>query len=325
MNLRKKFDQIFQSKSTILVFVLLFITSSVLFADRNFLSFTSITNLLRKSCSDGGLLALGMAFVIIVGEIDLSVGSVLALGGVVMAAVGSEHPYWGISLGLLSGVLCGFVSGFMVAKMKLSSWVSTLAMMLGVRAVVMLVTDQKPISVSNPALSAIAGTKIMGVNILIYIFFILTLLCMFIAKQTRFGMGLYAVGGNDEAARMMGLKVDRVKIAAFTICGAFAALAGMLLASRLYTAQPTAGDAWETTAIAMCALGGVKLTGGEGKFSGAFFGVLVVSLINTIFNYIGSLNSWWQNIVMGVLILVSVGLQSEVLHEMLHLKKRKVV
>ena len=127
-------------------------------------------------------------------------------------------------------------------------------------------------------------------------------------------MALYAVGGNEEASRMMGLKVDTVKIAAFTICGLFASLSGMLLASKLYTAQPTAGDAWETTAIAMCALGGVKLSGGEGRFSGTFFGILIISIINTIFNYAGNLNSWWQNIVMGGLILVSIGLQSDIFH-----------
>ena len=127
-------------------------------------------------------------------------------------------------------------------------------------------------------------------------------------------MGIYAVGGNEEAAKMMGLRVDRVKIAAYTLCGLFAALAGILLAARLYTAQPTAGDTWETTAIAMCALGGVKLSGGEGKFSGTFFGILIISIINTIFNYAGSLNSWWQNIVMGVLVLISIGVQSEVFH-----------
>lgn len=323
MNAKRKFDQLFQSKSTVLVFVLLFVASSILFRDRNFLSSTSILNLLRKCCSDGGLLALGMAFVIMVGGIDLSVGSVMALSGVVMAMVGAEHPILGIILGLLCGVVCGTVSGLMVAKMGLSAWVATLAMMLGVRASVLLMTHQKPISISNPVLVALGGTKIFGINILIYIFFILTLICMFVGKQTRFGMSLYAVGGNGEAARMMGLKTDRIKIAAFAICGTFAALAGMLLASRLYTAQPTAGDAWETTAIAMCALGGIKLTGGEGRFSGAFFGILIVSLINTIFNYIGSLNSWWQNIVMGILILISIGLQSDVLHEMLHLNRKK--
>ena len=263
-----------------------------------------------------------MAFVIIIGQIDLSVGSVMALGGVVMGMVGANHPILGILLGLACGVACGMISGLMVAKMRLSSWVATLAMMLGIRALVMLMTNQKPVSISNPVLSALGGAKIFGINILIIIFFVLTFVCMFVGKHTRFGMALYAVGGNEEAARMMGLKVDKIKIAAYTICGTFAALAGMLLASRLYTAQPTAGTSWETTAIAMCALGGIKLTGGEGRFSGAFFGILIVSLINTIFNYIGSLNSWWQNIVMGILILISIGLQSDVLREMLPFKKK---
>lgn len=322
MNAKKKTNQLFQSKSTVLVFVLLFIASSILFRDRNFLSSTSVLNLLRKCCSDGGLLALGMAFVIIIGQIDLSVGSVMALGGVVMGMVGANHPILGILLGLACGVACGMISGLMVAKMRLSSWVATLAMMLGIRALVMLMTNQKPVSISNPVLSALGGAKIFGINILIIIFFVLTFVCMFVGKHTRFGMALYAVGGNEEAARMMGLKVDKIKIAAYTICGTFAALAGMLLASRLYTAQPTAGTSWETTAIAMCALGGIKLTGGEGRFSGAFFGILIVSLINTIFNYIGSLNSWWQNIVMGILILISIGLQSDVLREMLPFKKK---
>ena len=258
MNAKKKTNQLFQSKSTVLVFVLLFIASSILFRDRNFLSSTSVLNLLRKCCSDGGLLALGMAFVIIIGQIDLSVGSVMALGGVVMGMVGANHPILGILLGLACGVACGMISGLMVAKMRLSSWVATLAMMLGIRALVMLMTNQKPVSISNPVLSALGGAKIFGINILIIIFFVLTFVCMFVGKHTRFGMVLYAVGGNEEAARMMGLKVDKIKIAAYTICGTFAALAGMLLASRLYTAQPTAGTSWETTAIAMCALGGIS-------------------------------------------------------------------
>ena len=126
-------------------------------------------------------------------------------------------------------------------------------------------------------------------------------------------MGIYAVGGNEEAAKMMGLKVDKIKILCYVMCGFFAALAGMLLANRLYTAQPTAGDTWETTAIAMCALGGIKLSGGEGKFSGTFFGILVIATINTIFNFAGNLNSWWQNIIMGILVLISIGVQSDVL------------
>ncbi|MEZ3485233.1 MAG: ABC transporter permease [Lachnospiraceae bacterium] len=310
----KKVYNWFGSKSSIAAFLLLFIFASIAFADRSFLSAGSIENMVRKAASDGGFLALGMTFVILVGEIDLSVGSTLALGGVLMGMFGAGNPVLGIALGLLAGLFCGFVNGLMVAKMRISSWVATLAMMLGLRGVVLLITNKRPVPVNNPALTAIGGGKILGLNVLIFLLAACTLICMYISRNTRLGMGIYAVGGNEEAAKMMGLRVDRVKIAAYTLCGLFAALAGILLAARLYTAQPTAGDTWETTAIAMCALGGVKLSGGEGKFSGTFFGILIISIINTIFNYAGSLNSWWQNIVMGVLVLISIGVQSEVFH-----------
>lgn len=314
MNKVKKAYNWFGSKSSIAAFLLLFIFASIAFADRSFLSGSSIENMVRKAASDGGFLALGMTFVILVGEIDLSVGSTLALGGVLMGMFGADNPLLGIVLGLAAGLFCGFVNGLMVAKMRISSWVATLAMMLGLRGVVLLITNKRPIPVNNPALTAIGGGRILGLNVLIFLLAACTLICMYISRNTRLGMGIYAVGGNEEAAKMMGLRVDRVKIAAYTLCGLFAALAGILLAARLYTAQPTAGDTWETTAIAMCALGGVKLSGGEGKFSGTFFGILIISIINTIFNYAGSLNSWWQNIVMGVLVLISIGVQSEVFH-----------
>lgn len=313
MNKAKRIYNGFSSKSSIAAFLLLFIFSSIVFSSRNFASFDSIANLFRKAASDGGFLAIGMTFVILIAQIDLSVGAVMALGGVVMGMVGGTNPILGIILGLLVGIICGFLNGFMVAKMRISSWVATLAMMLGVRGIVLLMTNKKPVSISNSILIALGNTKILGINILVYFLIIGTLICMHIARNTKFGMGLYAVGGNEEAARMMGLKVDNIKILSYVLCGLFAAIGGMLLANRLYTAQPTAGDTWETTAIAMCALGGIKLSGGEGKFSGTFFGILIIATINTIFNYAGSLNSWWQNIIMGLLVLISIGVQSDVL------------
>lgn len=312
MNMKKTFHQIIRSKSSIAVFLILFILSGVLYADRNFFSFLSIQNLVKKAASDGGFLALGMTFVILIGHIDLSVGSVLALSGVVMAAFGNENPILGVVLALAAGLACGLANGFMVAKMRISSWIATLSMMLAVRGSVLLITRKKPIPLSNSALTYLGGGKIAGIPVLIYALAILTLVCMFVSRNTKFGMALYAVGGNEEASKMMGLKVDRVKISAFALCSLFASIAGIFLTSKLYTAQPTAGDAWETTAIAMCALGGVKLSGGEGRFSGTFFGILIIATINTIFNYAGNLNSWWQNIVMGALILISIGFQSDV-------------
>lgn len=313
MNKVKNIYNWFSSKSSIAAFLILFIFSGIVFSNRSFASFDSVANLFRKAASDGGFLALGMTFVILIAQIDLSVGAVLALGGVIMAMYGADNPVLGIILGLLAGVFCGLLNGLMVAKMRISSWVATLATMLGVRGIVLLITNKKPVSVSNDVLIALGNTKVFGINILVYFLIIATLICMHLAHNTKFGMGIYAVGGNEEAAKMMGLKVDKIKILCYVMCGLFAAMAGMLLADRLYTAQPTAGDTWETTAIAMCALGGIKLSGGEGKFSGTFFGILVIATINTIFNYAGNLNSWWQNIIMGLLVLISIGVQSEVI------------
>ena len=212
MNIKKKTDQLIQSKSTIAVFFILFILSGILFADRNFLSFASVQNLVKKGASDGGFLALGMTFVIL---------SVLALGGVLMAMFGNDNMLLGIGLGLLAGAACGFLNGFMVAKMKISSWIATLAMMLAVRGMIMLMTSKKPIPITNPAISLLGDSRPFGIHILIIVLAVLTLACMFVSRRTKLGMALYAVGGNEEASRMMGLKVDTVKIAAFTICGLF--------------------------------------------------------------------------------------------------------
>ena len=154
-----------------------------------------------------------------------------------------------------------------------------------------------------------------SISILVFILFLMTFLCMYVARNTKFGMGIYAVGGNCEAARMMGVDVDRIKIKAFVCCGVIAAFSGVLLASSSGSATLSAGNVYETYAIAMCAIGGVKLSGGEGKFSGTFFGILIYFIINTIFTYLPTgISVHWQSIIMGLLVLISVGVQSEVLH-----------
>lgn len=313
MNKVKKVYSWFYSKSTIAALLLLLVFCSFAFSGRNFFSFPSFMNIGKKAASDGGFLALGMTFVILIAQIDLSVGAVLAFAGVAATMGCAVNPVFGILAGLASGVLCGILTGFMVAKMRISSWIASLAMMLAVRGAVLLITHQKPVSVSSAFMKALSNTTVFKVPILFIELIVLALVCMYISRHTRFGMALYAVGGNEEAAKMMGLRVDRIKIAAFAMSGLFAAVAGILLAGKLYTAQPNAGNTWETTAIAMCALGGVKLSGGQGKFSGTFFGVLVLSVINTLFNYAGNISSWWQNVIMGILVLVSIGLQSDMI------------
>ncbi len=298
-------------KGIVIIFIVLFIFSSIVFADKNFLSLLSINNLLKKACTDGGILALGMTFVMLIGYIDLSVGSTLAFAGIMAAMVSVVNPVLAVIVGIGIGLGCGVMNGLIVAKMKIPPFVATLATMLLIRGIVYLITNKQGITVNDDFFNEIANYSIGGLSLSIFILAGLLILCIHIAKNTRFGLSLYAVGGNEEAAKMMGVKVDRVKVGAYAMCGLFAGIGGIMLTSRLGAAQAVAGDTWETTAIASAALGGIKLSGGEGEFLGTFFGILVVSIINTIFNYIGNVNIWWQNIIMGLILLGSVVAQSD--------------
>ncbi len=321
----------FYSKSTILALLLLVVVASIVFSDKNFLSTANVFNILLKAAKNGGFLALGMTFVILCGEIDLSAGAVFALSGVVMGLVGQVNPILGIVAGLLVGVVSGYLIGFMVTKMRISSWIASLAMLFALRGVILIIA-KKSVLVSGSILT-FAKAKILpgvfpslksGISILIVILFVVTFICMYISRHTKFGMGLYAVGGNGEAARMMGIDVDRIKLKAFICSGLIAAFSGVLLASSSGSATLSAGNNYETYAIAMCAIGGVKLSGGEGKFSGTFFGMLIYFIINTIFTYLPtSISVHWQSIIMGVLVLISVGVQTEVIKS--HKIRKKAV
>ncbi len=331
MTTAKKIYNSFYSKSTILAFLLLVIVTSIVFADKDFLTGANVSNILLKAAKNGGFLALGMTFVILCGEIDLSVGGVFALSGVVMGLTGQIHPLLGIFCGLLTGVVSGYLIGFMVTKMRISSWIASLAMLFALRGLILIIA-KKSVAITGDILT-FAGAKFLpgvipgmkgGISILIPLLFLVTFFCMYISRHTRFGMGMYAVGGNGEAARMMGIDVGRIKRKAFVCSGFIAALSGVLLASSSGSATLSAGNVYETYAIAMCAIGGVKLTVGEGKFSGTFFGILIYFIINTIFTYLPTgISVHWQSVIMGVLVLVSVGIQSQVFSD-IRFKRKKV-
>lgn len=329
MNKLKKYYDSIYCKSNILAFLVLMIVASVAFADQNFLSSNNIVNILTKAAKDGGMLAFGMTFVILLGQIDLSAGAVYAFSGVVMGVVGQINPILGIIAGLMTGVVTGYMLGFMVTKLRIHSWIASLAMMFAVRGLISIVAHAS-VPIENEVmrfgsikfLKGFLGVK-AGISVLIPVFIILTLICVYVGRNTKFGMGLYAVGGNKEAARMMGIDVDKITIKAFVFSGAIASLSGVLLASSSGSATLSAGNVYETYAIAMCAIGGIKLSGGEGRFAGTFFGVLIYFVINTIFTYLNGISVNWQSVIMGALVLISVGLQSEVFSGMkLKLKKK---
>ena len=318
MNKLKKYYDSIQCKSNILTFLVLMIVASIAFADKNFLSSNNIVNILLKAAKDGGMLAFGMTFVILLGEIDLSAGAVYAFAGVVMGVVGQINPILGIVAGILTGVVTGWLLGYMVTKLRIHSWIASLAMMFAVRGLISIVAhasvpieDELMRFASIKFLKGFLGVK-AGISVLIPIFLALMLVCVYVGGSTRFGMGLYAVGGNKEAARMMGIDVDKITMKAFICSGVIASLSGVLLASSSGSATLSAGNVYETYAIAMCAIGGIKLSGGEGRFAGTFFGVLIYYVINTIFTYLNGISVNWQSVIMGALVLISVGLQSEV-------------
>jgi ribose/xylose/arabinose/galactoside ABC-type transport system permease subunit len=245
----------------------------------------------------------------------------MALAGVLSAMACKINPILGIVVGLLAGIACGLMNGVIVTKMSIPPFVATLATMLGLRGIIYIITAKKSVSVAKGFFTTIGNGSIGNVSFSIILFFLLVLLCMHIGRNTRFGMSLYAVGGNEEAARMMGLNVDKIKISAYVMCGLFSGIGGVLLTSRLSAAQAVAGENWETTVIACAALGGIKLSGGEGRFLGTFFGVLIVSIIKTIFNYAGNINTWWQNIIMGLLLMVAITAQSDIFKNLLPKKR----
>lgn len=301
---------LFKKHSALIIFILLFIFAAVNYDV--FLSRKFITNLLLQNTMIG-FLAFGMTFVILTGGIDLSVGSMLAICGVVAARISGENILLVIGVTIALGALIGAVNGFMVVKLKIVPFIATLAMMIGLRGYIHLTTGSK--SVPTPdrteAFKLLAkGEIIPGVPNAILWFLLLLAAGVFILKYTKLGRHIYAVGGNVEAARMMGISVNRVKWTAYIFSGILAAVSGLVMTSRLGSGQYTAGNGWEMYAIASTVIGGTLITGGKGKLGGTFFGVLILGIIRQIFNLQGNLNTWWQNIATGVILLVVVIIQS---------------
>lgn len=328
MNKIKKWYDSIGCKSNIMAFLVLMVVASIAFADKGFLSANNMVNILTKAAKNGGMLAFGMTFVILLGQIDLSMGAVYAFSGVVMALVGQINPWLGLFAGIMVGVITGSMLGYMVTKMRIHSWIASLAMMFAVRGMISIVAHASvPVDheilrfASLKFLKGFLGVK-AGISILVPILFALTFLCMYIGRCTKFGMGLYAVGGNKEAARMMGIDVDKITMRAYLFSGVIASLSGVLLASSSGSATLSAGNVYETYAIAMCAIGGIKLSGGQGTFGGTFFGVMIYFVINTIFTYLNGVSVNWQSVIMGALVLVSVSMQSEVFQN-LKIKAKK--
>jgi ribose/xylose/arabinose/galactoside ABC-type transport system permease subunit len=284
----------------------------------SFLTTQNIVNLLRQN-SMLGIVAIGMTFVILTKGIDLSVGSLLALGGIVSAFLSPLGLFWAILVPIMVTTCLGLVNGVIISKLRMEPFIVTLAMMIGVRGFVYAFSDQKSMIV-DPAITEIykffGRGSLLWIPVPIWIFITLILVTSYILKNTSFGRSVYAVGGNEEASKLMGLKINRIKILVYGLSGAFSGLAGIILASRLGgVAQPVAGDMWELDAIAAVVIGGTLLTGGKGNVFGTFIGVMLLGVVLNVINMEGTINSWWQPVIRGVFLIVIVLLQSQLLNK----------
>ncbi|UQA56156.1 ABC transporter permease [Polyangium aurulentum] len=271
----------------------------------------NLLNVLRQN-SMLGLIALGMTFVILTGGIDLSVGSLLAIAGVVAA----KYAHHGILVALLAGVgaaaLLGFVNGVVIAKARIQPFITTLAMMIAARGLALVATGEESVRVDRLSEGFTwLGRGFLGpLPVPVVILALGFALGWLVLNHTRFGRHVYAVGDNEEAARLMGLEVPSVTIGVYTVSGALAGLAGVLLASRLGAGQPVAGTGWELDAIAAVVVGGTLLTGGQGGAGSTLVGVLLLGVLFNLFNLEGTISPWWQWVLRGLFLLVVVVVQS---------------
>jgi ribose transport system permease protein len=289
---------------------LIFLFSFAAFRYEYFFTPLNLINILRQ-VSMLGLVAIGMTFVILIGGIDLSVGSILAVAGVLAANLSGVSLTLCLTIPLLAGIFLGFINGLVITKLRIIPFIATLAMMIGARGIAHISTGEISIRIKqlSSGFLVLGRSYIFGIPLPTIIFVATVILASVIAKYTKFGRALYAVGGNEEAAAMMGLNINRVKILAYTISGGLAAFAGIILTSRLGAGQPVAGQGWELDAIAATVIGGTLLTGGKGKFSGTLLGVLIIGIITNILNMDKNLNTWWEHVVKGMILLVAIILQ----------------
>lgn len=281
----------------------------------NFLSTRNILNVLRQT-SINGILAIGMTFVILTRGIDLSVGSVVALGGIVAASfattsstgmvAGAPHPALvAIAVGLLVGMACGGVSGLIVSRFHVPAFVATLGMLSAARGLTLIYSGGRPIPALTEEFRWIGTGSVLGIPVPIFLLLGTFAVAHFVLTQTRFGRHIYAVGGNPHAAKVSGLPVRSIRFSVYVIAGALAGLGGMILAARTGSALPQAGIAYELDAIAAVVIGGTSLAGGVGRVTGTLIGALLIGVMNNGLDLMG-VESYYQQVIKGLLIVAAV-------------------
>lgn len=291
------------------VIALIILMAVITIINSNFLTANNLLNLLLQVTSNA-LIAFGMTFVILTGGIDLSVGSILALSSALTAGLlGSGMPVTlAILISLILGCILGMMNGLLISYGKLAPFIVTLATMTIFRGATLVYTNGNPITkgLSDTFLFQFLGQGyIVEIPFPVIIMFIVFIVLYVLLHKTAFGKSVYAIGGNEKAAYISGVKLNKVKIIIYSISGIMASISGLIITSRLSSAQPTAGASYEMDAIAAVVLGGTSLSGGKGRILGTLIGALIIGVLNNGLNIIG-VSAFWQQVVKGVVILIAV-------------------
>lgn len=293
------------------VFILLILIIIMSFSNENFFSLSNFINIIKQS-SVLGIIAMGMTLVILTSGIDLSVGSMMALSGCVMATSATQwnlHPVLAVLLGLVVGTVMGIVNGAIITKGKIQAFIATLGMMTAAEGIALLNTDGLPISRIPESMLVVGSGSINKIPYSVFVFIAIAILAWVILNKTTLGRNIVAIGGNTEAARTSGIRVDRTAIIVYGLTGLFCAIAAFVLIGRLNSANALMGAGTELLAITAVALGGTSLAGGVGSISGTIIGVVTIGVLNNGLDLM-NITVFWQKIILGIMIVAVILLDS---------------
>jgi len=302
------------------IIALLVMCIALMFLSDRFLTVENIWNVMRQ-ISVNMIISVGMTLVILTGGIDLSVGSILALSGAVTASMlkfGAEfndmNLYVGFTLlgamlgGTLIGTFLGWFNGLTITRFKVPPFVATLAMLTIARGLTMLWTGGFPITGLGDKMAFIGTGWFLRIPMPVWISAVVVAAAVVLTKRTRLGRHIYAIGGNEKAAELSGLRIKRIKMIVYSIAGALAGIGGIIVTSRLDSAQPNAGFGFELDSIAAVVIGGTSLSGGKGTIMGTVQGALIIGILNNGLVLL-NVSPFWQQVIKGFVILLAVGIE----------------
>ena len=290
-----------QKNTLFLVFIALCAIFSV--STDSFLTIGNITDVVRTNTING-LLAVGLTYVILAGGIDLSVDATVCLAGLVAGYL-SPTPILAVIVGVAIGMLIGTFNGLVLEKSGVQPFIFTLAMSRLVRGIVLAITKGKNYYTIDSSFTAIARSKILGIPTLIIMFVLIIVVTFFTLSRARYGRYVYAVGSNEEAARLSGIRTHRIKVSTYLIAGALAGLAGVLLTARLAGAETNAADGWSLDAVSAVIIGGTSMRGGRGGILNTLLGIFIIAVLNNGMTLLGVPTNYNQ-LVKGLLMIIAV-------------------